>query len=571
MWQLAKPEIKTLLVATFFLVIGSLTTLIYPRAVRAIIDEALTTRNMSLVNQWATIILIVSVLQAIAASLRYYLFTWAGERIVLRLRHKLYAHVLDQEVAFFDFNQTGELMSRLAADCSVLQNTVTVNISMALRNVAGALGGLVLLIMTSPKLAIAVLIVIPPVAAFAGVFGRKIRGFSKRAQDALAEASNVAQETISGLRTVRAFAQEEFEKTRYLQALQKSLQAARERIRQIGWFMGVASAFGYAAVAAVLWFGGRLIVGGNMSVGDLTQFLLYLMVVAFSVAALGGLWGDFMSAAGAARRVFEILQRQPAFGNSTGKTLATWRGEIEFKSVSFHYPTRPDMPVLSSLSFRLVPGQAVALVGTSGSGKTTVASLLGRLYDPVSGEISVDGTAVSQLEPNWWRRQIGVVSQEPVLISSSIEENIRYGQLHASHEEIVRAAQIANAHDFITSFPQGYQTRVGERGIQLSGGQKQRVAIARAVLKDPKILILDEATSALDTESEHVVQEALNRLMTGRTTLIIAHRLATIRRAHLILVMEKGRILEAGTHDELTRNPESHYLKLINRQYLGLT
>jgi ABC transporter fused permease/ATP-binding protein len=567
--SLAWPERKRLLIATIFLGVGSAMSLVYPQAMRSIVDEALTTKNESSVNRWALIILTVSVLQAIAGSVRYYLFTYAGERAVVRLRQRLYTHVLEQEVAFFDFNKTGELMSRLSADCSVLQNAVSVNISMGLRNIVSALGGLVLLVYTSPRLAAIVLVVIPPVAAIAGAYGRRIRGFSRISQDALADASNVAEETISGIRTVRFFAQERFEISRYAKALAASLEAARSRIWQIALFIGFASAFGYAAIAAVLWSGGSMVVKGGMTVGDLTQFIMYLMVVAFSVASLGGLWGDFMSAMGAARRVFEILEREPTFANSEGKKLAKLIGEVEFREVGFQYPARTDVEVLTNLNFTMSPGHSVALVGPSGSGKTTVASLLVRLYDTTSGAVLIDRTPIKELEPDWLRSQIGVVSQEPLLISASIEENIRYGRPDASHEDVVQAARVANAHEFISKFPEGYKTLVGERGIQLSGGQKQRVAIARAVLKDPTILILDEATSALDTESEGLVQEALNRLMKGRTTLVIAHRLATIRGADTILVMENGKIAESGTHEELVRKPESLYLKLINKQYFA--
>lgn len=565
--RLAKPEARLLITATLFLGLGSAMTLVYPQAVRAIIDQALTTRDPHAVNRWALIILFVFVLQAISAGVRYYMFTLAGERTVLRLREQLYAHLLEQEIAFFDFNKTGDLMSRLSADCSVLQNAVSVNISMALRNVAGAIGGLVLLVMTSGKLASLVLLVIPPVAAFAGVYGRKIRGFSRTSQDALADASTVAEETISNVRTVRAFAQEGFETGRYRQALKRSLAAAKERILQISWFMGLASAFGYAAVAAVLWSGGQMVVGGSMTVGDLTQFLLYLMGVAFSVAALGSLWGDFMSALGAGKRVFEILERRPNFENSKGLTKSGIDGDVEFRDVCFHYPTRPEIQVLNHLSFHMTPGRLVAIVGPSGSGKTTIASLLLRLYDTTSGGVFIDGVSVRELAPDWLHRNIGIVAQEPVLISASIEENIRYGRPAATHAEVIAAAEIANAHQFITQFPSGYQTLVGERGIQLSGGQKQRVAVARAVLKDPRILVLDEATSALDTESEGLVQEALSRLMKGRTTLVIAHRLATIRNADLILVMEQGAILESGKHDDLVQDASSLYRKLVNRQY----
>lgn len=567
--KLARPEWKALGIATVFLAVGTAMSLIYPQAVRSIIDEALSKRDMDKVNRWALILLGVSCLQAIAASVRYYLFTLAGERTIQRVREQLYEKILSQETGFFDFNKTGDLMSRLSADSSVLQNAVSVNISMALRNLVGALGGLILLIYTSPKLALIVLVVIPPVALSAGMYGRRIRGFSKTAQDSLADASAVAEETISGVRTVRAFAQEDFERKRYASALTRTLAAAKSKIEQIAWFTGVASAFGYAAIAGVLWYGGRMVVSGEMSVGDITQFLLYLLGVAFSVAALGSLWGDFNSALGAARRVFDVLERKPLFANNEGKRLEKVEGRIQFKNVSFRYPARDDIEVLKNLSFEVTPGKSVALVGASGSGKTTVAALLIRHYDPVSGEILVDGNDVRSLEPDWLRRQIGVVSQEPILISASIAENIRYGKPEASDEEVINAAKIANAHNFISGFPEAYKTEVGERGIQLSGGQKQRVAIARAVLKDPKILVLDEATSALDTESEGLVQEALNRLMSGRTTLVIAHRLATIRNADTILVMEKGELLEAGTHNDLVRKPDSAYMKLINKQYFG--
>jgi ABC transporter fused permease/ATP-binding protein len=564
---LAWPERKLLFTATFFLGIGSVMTLVYPQAMRSIVDEALSTKNESAVNRWAVIILAVSVLQAIAGSIRYFLFTFAGERVVMRLRQRLYTHVLEQEIAFFDFNKTGELMSRLSADCSVLQNAVSVNISMALRNIVSTVGGLVLLVYTSPRLAAIVLVVVPPVAAIAGVYAKRIGGFSRVSQDALADASNVAEETISGIRTVRFFAQERFEGSRYAKALAAALAAARSRIRQISLFTGIASAFGYAAIAAVLWSGGSMVVKGSMSVGDLTQFIMYLMVVAFSAGALGSLWGDFMSAMGAARRVFEILERKPAFSNVSGRKLDRLTGEVEFRDVRFKYPARADVEVLQNLNFSITPGHSVALVGPSGSGKTTVASLLVRLYDPSAGSVLIDQVPVTDLEPDWLRGQVGVVSQEPLLISASIEENIRYGRPDASHDDVVKAAQVANAHEFIAKFPESYKTLVGERGIQLSGGQKQRVAIARAVLKDPKILVLDEATSALDTESEGLVQEALNRLMKGRTTLVIAHRLATIRGANRILVMENGGIRESGTHEELVRQPGSLYLKLINKQY----
>ena len=563
---LAKPETKTLILASVFLAIASATQLAYPQAIRGMIDGALQSKNLDQIDRAALLILVVFFLQAIASSVRYYLFTMAGERIVLRLRQRLYSHILNQEVAFFDHNKTGELMSRISSDTTIVQNAVSVNISMGLRNLAGTVGGLCLMTYTSPILTLSMLLVIPPVAIGAALFGRRIRNFSRKAQDTLAEASIVAEETISGVRTVRSFAQEEFEKKRYDVSLFSSLRAVREKVLQITWFMTLASLVGYAAIAGVVWMGGRKVINGDLSIGDLTQFLIYLLIVAFSVGSLGSLWGDFMSAIGAARRVFEILDKKPDVALTEGKRLEKVNGAVSFHAVSFSYPARPEAKVLENFSLEIRPGQVVALVGPSGSGKTTVAALLSRFYDPNEGEILIDGTKLRELEPHWLRTQVGLVSQEPILISSTIEENIRYGNADATTEQVHEAAKRANAHEFIQRFPQSYQTLVGERGIQLSGGQKQRVAIARALLKDPKILILDEATSALDTESEALVQDALTRLMKGRTTLVIAHRLSTIQDADVICVMENGHILQRGTHSDLLNNNTGLYRKLIERQ-----
>jgi ABC transporter fused permease/ATP-binding protein len=565
-FKLAKPELKVLLIGTIFLAISSTSNLVYPQLVRTMIDGALGSKQMSKINEVGLIMLGIFFVQAIASALRYYLFTMAGERVVLKLRKDLYSHILDQEIAFFDFNRTGELMSRISSDATVLQNTVSVNISMGLRNIVGAIGGLAMMIYTSPRLALAMLLVVPPIAFGAGIFGRRIRNYSKKSQDALAEASTVAEETMSGMRTVRSFAQEDYEKGRYNSALSLSLRAARGRILQISWFTGIASMLGYFAITGVLWYGGKLVVRNEMSVGDLTQFLLYLLIMAVAVGALGSLWGDFMGAVGAAKRIFDILDKTPEVQNHSGQKIANLKGELKFSNVSFAYPSRLDIDVLKDFNLDLKPGQTLALVGPSGSGKTTVASLLSRFYDPISGTISLDNQDLKSLEPHWVRRQIGLVSQEPILISSSIEENIKYGNEQASHEDVIRAAQQANAEEFILKFPGGYATLVGERGIQLSGGQKQRVAIARALLKDPRILILDEATSALDTESEALVQEALSRLMKGRTTLIIAHRLATIQNADIICVIENGRIQQKGSHQELLKEEKGIYRRLIERQ-----
>ncbi len=563
---LAQAERKILAWGTLFLVIASASNLIYPQAIRTMLDQALTAKSMDKINQISLIMLIVFVVQAVASSLRYYLFTLAGERTVLRLREKLYGHILDQEIAFFDFNKTGDLMSRLSSDTAVLQNAVSVNISMGLRSLAGAVGGICLMIYTSPWLALSMLLIIPPVAVGAAIFGKRIRVFSRKAQDALAEASIVAEETLGGMRTVRSFAQENFEKARYATRLAASLVAVRSRIFQISIFMGLASLVGYTAIAGIVWAGGREVVLGQLSVGDLTQFLIYLLLVAFSVGSLGGLWGDFMAAVGAAKRLFDILEREPQVALHDGLVLESVRGHISFQQISFCYPARPEQKVLDQFTLDVEPNQVIALVGPSGSGKTTIASLLSRFYDPLSGNIFLDGQDLNKISPHSLRLQIGLVSQEPILISASVEENIRYANPAATIEQVREAARAANADEFIMKFPDQYKTMVGERGIQLSGGQKQRVAIARAILKNPKILILDEATSALDTESEALVQQALTHLMKGRTTLVIAHRLATIQNADLICVLENGKIMEKGNHKELVAKESGLYRKLVERQ-----
>jgi ABC transporter fused permease/ATP-binding protein len=567
--SLARPELTTLIWGTLFLALTSVSGLAYPQAIKIIIDTAITTKDLQRLNQVAVILLVVFAIQAIGSALRYYLFTLAGERIVLQLRGRIYGHLLEQEVAFFDVNRTGDLMSRLSSDTTVLQNAVSVNISMALRHVLTAVGGLALMFYTSPKLAVIMLLIVPPVALGGALFGRRIRAAARLAQDALANSSVVAEETLSGLRTVRSFAQEDFERRRYDRTLQTALLAVRLRIVNVARFIGLASTLGFAAIAAVIWMGGRQVIAGELTVGDLTQFLIYLLMVAFAVGALGSLWGDFMSALGAARRVFEILQKSPSVDHEQGRELSDAQGAIEFEQISFAYPTRPDAQVLQDFSLRLNPGEVVALVGPSGAGKSTVSALLSRFYDPSYGKLTFDAVDYVQLKPNWLRRQIGMVSQEPVLISATIAENIRYAKPEASYQEVEQAARSANAHDFISRFPEGYRTLVGERGIQLSGGQKQRVAIARALLKDPKVLILDEATSALDTESEALVQEALQRLMQGRTTLVIAHRLATIQNADWICVMEHGRIQQRGTHVDLLKDTAGIYRKLIEKQLGG--
>lgn len=566
---LAKPEWPALLLGTVLLLISTGAGLAYPQAIRVIMDEAIVQGRTEAIDEAALVMLGLFFVQGIAVGFRYFVFTTTGERIVARLRTELYARVIGQEIGFFDERRTGELMSRLSADAGVLQNAVSVNISMALRSAAGAIGGVGLLFWISAQLTLVMVAVVPPIAIAAGVFGQRVQRLARASQDALAEAARVAEETISGVRMVRSFGQETAEVARYGQSIREAYQVTRRQIATVALFTGAASVVGFGAVAAVLWYGGRLVVGGEMSAGELTSFILYTLFVAFSLGTLAGLWSDFMRAAGAADRVFDLIDREARIPLTGGRVLDQVEGRVELQSVSFAYPSRPDIPVLRRLDLTLMPGEVVALVGPSGGGKSTIAALLNRLYDPQEGRILLDGVPLSELDPTWLRGQVGIVAQDPILLSTTVADNIRYGRPEAEDDEVRTAAEAANAHAFIEGFPEGYRTLVGERGVQLSGGQRQRVAIARAVLKDPKLLILDEATSALDAESEHLVQAALEHLQRGRTTLVIAHRLSTVRDANRVVVINAGQIAQVGSHDRLMADGEGLYRRLVERQHFA--
>jgi len=566
--SVAKPEFKTLGWGLFFLVISSGSSLAYPQVIRWMVDNVLQTKRIDLLWWSVGVLFVVFVLQGITSSVRYFLFTLSGERIVLKLRQRLFKNLMAQEVSFFDFHRTGELMSRLASDCTTLQNTVSVNISQGLRNLGQVIGGLGFMFYTSWQLTSIMFVLIPPIALFAALYGKKIRVHSKNLQEAVANSSIVAEETLSGVKTVKSFVRESFEVNRYTESLDHALSFVKARITAITVFMMVAMFVGFSAVCVVLAYGGYQVIDGYLTVGDLTQFLLYLMLVAIGVGSLGSLWGDFAAGLGASERIFEILEK-PTQEIVTGMRPEKISGKIEFKNVSFSYPTRKDIKVVRDLTFEIEPGQKIAFVGSSGAGKSTIAGLIPGFYPIDSGQIKIDGHDIQSLDVTWLREQIGIVSQEPILISSTIEENIKYGRETANSNQIEHAAKSANAWEFIQRFPEGMQTKVGEKGLQLSGGQKQRVAIARAVLKDPKILILDEATSSLDTESEALVQEALNHLMEGRTSVVIAHRLSTIVDADKIFVLSNGEVVQSGKHEELSKDKTGIYYKLLQKQFSG--
>jgi ABC transporter fused permease/ATP-binding protein len=565
---LGRSEVRLIFWGSVFLAVGSGMGLLYPQGVKVVIDGALHGVRREVIDRTALAMAAVSLVFGVAIAARFVLFGVAGERVVKRLRERLYTSILDQEIAFFDQSRTGELTSRLNTDTAVLQNAVSVNVSLALRSVAQAVGGVGFLLYTSLRLTALMLAVVPAVALGAVIYGRRVRRLARDVQDALAVASGGAEESIAGIRTVRAFTAEPVEASRYAQGMDKALGLARRRIFAGGTFMAVASFAAYGAAALVFWYGGRMVLEGRISAGQLTSFLIYTLIVAFALGGLADLWADFMRAAGAAERVFELLDRAPVIPPSGGATPSHIDGAVTLAGVRFAYPTRPDVRVLDGVDIAIAPGEVVALVGPSGAGKSTVAALLMRFYDPQEGRVSVDGRDVRALDPRWLRQHVGTVAQEPILFSTSIAENIRYGRPSASAEEVEAAARAANAHTFVSQFPDGYATLVGERGVQLSGGQKQRVAIARALLKDPRILVLDEATSALDAESEHLVREALERLMRGRTTLIIAHRLSTVMGADRVLVLDAGRVVQSGPHARLVAE-DGLYRRLVERQFVA--
>ena len=564
---LARPEWRLILPGTIFLLVGAGSMLTYPQVLRLVVD-AVNATDVSKIDTYAGLMVAVVALQSVAIGLRVQFFSVAGERIVARLRETLYRRLLAQEIAFFDRQATGELLSRLSSDTTILQATVTVNVSMALRNFLYMVGSLVFMLLTSWTLTLLTLVIVPPLALGAVWMGRFVEKLSGRAQDALATSGRVAEETLAGIRTVRSFTGEEREGHRYGEAVMKTFDLGRQRSRGVAWFVAVSYFCSFAGLALVLRQGVRDVALGGMTGGELAQFLTYGVTVGFSLAGLGEIWAELMRARGASARIFALLDREPGLPTSGGERPAAVRGRVELREVSFTYATRAEVPALHDVSFTIEPGEVVALVGPSGAGKSTVAALLPRFYDPQSGAVLLDGADIRRLDPLWLRERIGSVAQEPLLFSTMIGDNIRYGRPDATDAEVEAAARVAHCHEFIVRLPQGYATTVGERGVQLSGGQRQRVAIARAALKDPVILILDEATSALDAESEALVKDALAHLMRGRTSLVIAHRLSTVKDADRVVVLDAGRVVQIGSHAELMAAEQGLYARLVQRQFV---
>ena len=535
------------------LIVASAATLTVPLAVRRMIDFGFSDAGSSLIDTYfLAMVAVVAVLAAASAS-RYYLVITLGERIVADIRAGLFAHFTRLDASFYDTAKTGELVSRLTADTTQIKSAFGASASVALRNFFMFVGAIVMMVLTSPKLSGLVLVAIPVIVLPLVASGRSVRSRSRLAQDRLADATSYAAENLGAVRTMQAFGAEGEARRDFAQAAESAFTAARDATFARAILTGVAIFLAFASVVGVLWLGAQDVLAGRMTGGTLSQFVLYAVLGAGALGELSQVWSEISAAAGAAGRIAELLAIAPRIVAPAAPLALPKpvKGEIVFDRVTFAYPTRPDDHAVEDLSFRVSPGERLAIVGPSGAGKSTIIQLLLRFYDPGQGEIRLDGVDIRQVDPAALRAALALVPQDPVVFGASIADNIRYGQPGADDARLRAAAEQAAAHDFIAALPQGFDTRVGERGVTLSGGQRQRLAIARAILKDAPVLLLDEATSALDAENETLVQDALEHLMQGRTSVVIAHRLATVQSADRILVMEAGRVVEEGTHRSL--------------------
>jgi ATP-binding cassette subfamily B protein len=563
-----RPYRGRVALALLSLLVAAGTVLAFGACLRALIDRGFAQGRPDVLNYALASLLVVAVVLAIASGARFYLVSWLGERVVGDLRRDLFAHVVRLGPAWFEVKRSGDVMSRISADAQLIEQVIGSSASVALRNTLLCIGGVAMLVITNPKLALLVLAVVPLVVAPIILFGRKVRALSREAQARMADMVSEGGETLDAVRTVQAFAQEDHAAKRFGEATERAFVAARRRVAQRAVMTTLVIFIVFAAVGFLLWMGGHDVISGHISAGDLSAFVFYAVLVASSGGAISETIGDLQRAAGAAERLAELGAEPPAIVEAANPTPLPKpvQGSVRFEEVSFRYPTRPDALALDRFELGVAPGETVAIVGPSGAGKTTVFNLLLRFYDPESGTIRVDGVDIRDLSFADLRGALAIVPQEPVLFTTSVAENIRYGRPDAADAEVRAAAEAASALSFIEALPQGFATDLGARGVRLSGGQRQRIAIARALLCDPAILLLDEATSALDAESELAVQQALDRLMHKRTTLVIAHRLATVQKADRIVVIDRGRVVDVGRHVDLVRR-DGLYARLAELQF----
>ena len=563
-----RPYRGVLVLALLALLVAAAAMLALPIALRFLIDSGISSKSSDTIDQYFVAFLAAAAVFGVFAALRFYLVSWLGERVVADMRSAVYARVIRMDPAFFEVTRIGEVLSRLTADTTLVQSIAGVNLSITLRSALSLIGSLVMLGVTSLKLTAYLVVLIPVVIVPLIVLGRRVRRLSRTSQDRIADTSSIADETLNAVQTVQAFTLEQINTDRFDVAVEDSFVAAVRRTKTRSTLTALATMLIFGAITFVLWQGAHAVVRGEMTGGELGQFLLYAGYVAIAAASLSEMWGEVQRAAGAMERLLELENAQPTI-QAPAQPVALpvpGRGELSFEKVTFRYPSRPEAKALDAFDLQVRRGETVAFVGPSGAGKSTTFQLLLRFYDPESGRVLIDGVDVSQADPLAVRSRIGLVPQDTVLFAASARENIRYGRPGASDADVEEAAKAAAADEFLRRLPEGYDTFLGERGTRLSGGQRQRIAIARAILRDPPILLLDEATSALDAESERLVQAALDHLMRGRTTIIIAHRLATVLQADRIIVMDHGRIVAQGTHAELVRANEL-YARLAALQF----